>query len=178
MQEIARLRGQIEVLANEVANAQKRQRDYYSDLDARLKKLEPHQETIDGRTAEVMPSEKQQYDSAMELFKGADYKGAAAALQDFVKRYPQSAYAPNAQYWLGNTFFAQGDYSKAISALEVVGATYADSPKAPDAMLNIASSYALLKDKKAAKKALQTLISKYPGSSAAATAKDRLASLK
>lgn len=178
MQEIARLRGQIEVLANELANAQKHQKDYYADLDARLKKLEPRQETIDGRTAEVMPTEKQQYDTAMEQFKSGDYKTAAASLQDFVKRYPQSAYAPNAQYWLGNTYFAQGDYKKAIAALEVVTATYADSPKAPDAMLNIASSYALMKDNKAARKALQQLMSKYPDSSAATTAKARLASLK
>lgn len=178
MQEIARLRGQIEVLANELANAQKHQKDYYADLDARLKKLEPRQETIDGRTAEVMPTEKQQYDVAMDQFKSGDYKTAAASLQDFVKKYPQSAYAPNAQYWLGNTYFAQGEYKKAIAALEVVTSTYNDSPKAPDAMLNIASSYALMKDNKAARKALQQLMSKYPDSSAAATAKARLASLK
>jgi len=47
MQEISRLRGQVEVLANEIANAQKNQKDLYADLDARIKKLEPRQETID-----------------------------------------------------------------------------------------------------------------------------------
>jgi hypothetical protein len=54
------------------------QKDLYADLDARIKKLEPRQETIDGQTAEVLPSEKQAYDSAMELFKSGDYKAAAA----------------------------------------------------------------------------------------------------
>jgi len=178
MQELARLRGQIEVLANEVAKAQNSQKQLYADLDARLKKVEPQQETIDGQTAAVLPTEKTAYESATALFQSGDYKGAAGALQEFVRRYPESAYASNAQYWLGNTYYALGDYKKAIAAQEVVTSTYNTSAKAPDAMLNIASSYALLKDNKNAKKALQQLVSKYPSSSAAQTARDRLASLK
>jgi tol-pal system protein YbgF len=38
--ELNRLRGQIEVLSNDVANAQKRQRDMYVDLDTRLRRIE------------------------------------------------------------------------------------------------------------------------------------------
>jgi tol-pal system protein YbgF len=178
MQEIARLRGQLEVLANQVAISEKHQKDFYADLDTRLKKLEPRAEVIDGRQTEVMPTEKQAYDSAMDLFKTGDYKGAASALQDFVKRFPSSGYAANAQYWLGNSYFAQRDYKNAIAAQEVVATTYRDSAKAPDAMLNIASSYIELKDKKSAKKAFQQLITKFPDSSAAQAAKDRLAALK
>src|SRR5437763_2087967 len=98
MQEIARLRGQLEVLANQIATAQKGQKDLYADLDARIRKIEPRQETIDGQTAEVLPTEKKSYDTAMELFKSGDYKAAATALQDFVRRFPDSAYAANAQY--------------------------------------------------------------------------------
>jgi tol-pal system protein YbgF len=178
MQEIARLRGQIEVLANQVSTIQKQQKDLYADVDLRLKKLEPQQQTIDGRQAEVMPSEKKTYDNAFALFQSGDYKGAADALEDFVKRYPSSAYAANAQYWLGNAYYAQRDYKNAIAAQEVVTTTYKDSPKAPDAMLNIASSYTELKDKKNAKKTLQQLVKNFPDSSAAQAAKDRLASLK
>jgi tol-pal system protein YbgF len=178
MQEIARLRGQIEVLANQVATAQKQQKDLYADIDVRLKKLEPQQQTIDGRQTEVMPTEKKTYDTAMDLFKTGDYKGAADALQDFVKRFPSSAYAANAQYWLGNAYYAQRDYKNAIAAQEVVTTTYKDSAKAPDALLNIASSYTELKDKKNAKKALQQLVKNFPESSAAQAAKDRLATLK
>lgn len=178
MQEIAKLRGQIEVLANQVATAEKHQKDFYADLDARLKKVEPRQEVIDGRQSEVLPTEKKAYDTAFELFRSGDYKAAADALQDFVKRYPSSAYAANAQYWLGNAYYAQRDYKSAIAAQEVVTTTYRDSAKAPDAMLNIASSYVELKDKKNAKKAFQQLVKNFPESSAAQAAKDRLAALK
>ncbi|OON63697.1 tol-pal system protein YbgF [Massilia sp. KIM] len=178
MQELARLRGQIEVLTNEISKAQNGQKQLYADLDARIKKLEPRQETIDGQTAEVMPAEKTAYDNATALFQSGDYKSAAAALQDFVRRYPESAYASNAQYWLGNAYYALGDYKNAIVAQEALTKNYATSAKVPDAMLNIASSYALLKDNKKARAALQQLVSRYPSSTAAQTARDRLASLK
>jgi tol-pal system protein YbgF len=178
MQEIARLRGQLEVLANEVATSQKRQKDFYSDLDARIRNLEPRQVNIDGKEAEVDPGELKSYEAAMTLFKAGDYKVAANALTDFVRRHPASNYASNAQYWLGNAYYAQRDYKNAIAAQEIVATTYKDSAKAPDAMLNIASSYTELKDKKNAKKALQQLVAKYPDSSAASAAKDRLAALK
>ena len=178
MQEIARLRGQLEVLANEVATAQKRQKDFYADLDARITRLEPRQVSIDGKETEVDASELKSYEAAMRLFTAGDYKAAASALAEFVRRHPDSSYAANAQYWLGNAYYAQRDYKSAIASQEIVASTYKDSAKAPDAMLNIASSYTELKDKKSAKKALQQLVAKYPESPAALTAKDRLAALK
>ena len=173
MQEIARLRGQIEVVANDLATAQKRQKDFYTDLDARLRKLEPRQVTIDGQEAAVGVSEQTSYDTAFGVFKSGDYKGAVTALDGFVKRYPESAYAANAQYWLGNAYYAQRDCKSAISAQQVVLKNYPDSPKAPDAMLNIASCYTELKDKPNATKTLNALISRYPDSSAAQAAKER-----
>ena len=178
LSEIARLRGQVEVLSNEVVTIQKRQKELYADLDARLAKLEPQQRTIDGRETEVDPDEQKSHDAAMALFKSGDYKGAASGLAEFVRRYPQSGYAALAQYWLGNAYYAQRDYKNAIAAQQVVSTTYRDSSKAPDAMLNIASSHVELKDKKAARKAFQDLVKQYPDSPAAQTAKERLATLK
>lgn len=57
-QEIARLRGQVEMLANELANEQRRQKDFYNDLDARLRKVEPQRMTVDGTDVEVAPNEQ------------------------------------------------------------------------------------------------------------------------
>lgn len=177
-QEIQKLRGQIEVLTNELANTQQRQKDFYVDLDNRLRKMEPQKTTIDGKEATIQPGEQNVYDAALALFKGGDYRGAAAAFVDFLRRYPQSGYAASAQYWLGNAYYAQRDYRNAINAQQLVVKNYPDSPKVPDAMLNIASCYIELKDKAAAKKMLQNLISTYGDSQAAETAKERLATLK
>jgi tol-pal system protein YbgF len=177
-QEIARLNGQIEVLTNELSNAQQRQKDFYTDLDNRLRKLEPQSVNVDGQDALVGQTEQRAYDDALALFKSGDYKKAGAAFTDFVQRYPQSAYAPSAQYWVGNALYAQRDYRNAINAQQSLLKKYADNPKAADAMLNIASSYMELKDRPAAKKTLESLVAKYPNTPAAQTAKERLANFK
>jgi tol-pal system protein YbgF len=177
-QEIARLNGQIEVLSNEVTNAQQRQKDFYVDLDNRLRKLEPQVVTVDGEQATVQQSEQRSYDDALALFKSGDYKKSAAAFTDFVQRYPQSAYAPSAQYWVGNALYAQRDYRNAIAAQQALLKKYPDNPKAADALLNIASSYTELKDRAAAKKTLESLVAKYPNAPSAQTARERLANFK
>ena len=177
-QEIAKLRGQVEVLTNDLANEQRRQKDFYGDLDGRLRKLEPQKITVDGKEANIEPSEQKAYDTALAVFKAGDYKGAGAAFFDFLRRYPQSGYAASAQYWLGNSYYAQRDYKNAINAQQAVVKNYPDSPKASDALLNIASCYTELKDKSAAKRTLESLIAKYPDTPAAQTAKERLSSTR
>ncbi len=177
-QEVMRLNGKIEVMQNELANAQQRQKDFYVDLDNRMRKLEPQQVQVDGQDAMVQQSEQRTYDEALAQFRNGDYKGAGAAFSAFIQRYPQSAYAPSAQYWIGNALYAQRDYRNAISAQQALIKKYPDNPKAADAMLNIASSYNELKDKPAAKKTLETLVAKYPNTPSAQTARERLANFK
>ena len=115
-QEIAKLRGQVEVLTNELANTQQRQKDFYVDLDARLRKLEPQQVTVDGKEVSVEPTEQKSYDAALAQFKAGDYRRRRRP------RSPSSSGAirnpaslPSAQYWLGNAYYAQRDYRNAIS---------------------------------------------------------------
>jgi tol-pal system protein YbgF len=177
-QEIARLRGQIEVLTNQLSDTQQRQKDFYVDLDTRMRKLEPQQVNLDGKSFNVDQTEQKTYDSAVGYFKNGDYKGAVAALADFLKRYPQSGYAPSAQYFLGNAYYAVSDYKNAIATEQAMIRSYPDNPKIPDAQLTIASAYTDLKDKAAAKKMLSAIISQHPDAPAAQTAKERLASLK
>ena len=175
-QEIARMRGQIEVLTNEVENTAKRQRDFYVDLDGRVRRLEapPAPEKPKGPTAE----EQKAYEAGLNLVKAANYKGAIEAFGGFLKTYPQSTLAPSAQYWIGNSLFALRDYKGAITAQQHVVDTWPDDPKAPDAMLNISSAQTDLKDVRAARATLDALIKKYPQSEAAATARQRLPRLR
>jgi len=177
-QEISRLNGQIEVLSNEVQNLQQRQKDFYVDLDNRLRKLEPQVVAVDGKDAMVGQSEQSAYDNALALFKAGDYKKSGSSFADFIQRYPESAYAPSAQYWIGNAYYAQRDYKNAIAAQQALLKKYPDNPKAADALLNIASSQVELKDRPAAKKTLESLVAKFPNAPAAQTAKERLANFK
>jgi tol-pal system protein YbgF len=173
-QEIARLRGQVEALANEVATLQKRSRDLYTDLDTRLKKFEPSSVTIDGKASTVDRSEQAAYDAALGQFRGGDFRGSITGFQQFITRYPSSGYAPAAQYFIGSAYFALKDYKSSITANRVVVDRYRDSPRAPEALLSIADSQLQMADKKSANQTLTRVIKEYPDSEAAALARERL----
>jgi tol-pal system protein YbgF len=176
--EIAKLRGQLEVLSNDVNDNQRRQKDFYVDLDNRLRKLEPQKVVVDGKEAQVDQSEQKSYENAMAVFQSGDYPNAANALNTFVQVYAHSVYVPNAMYSLGIAYYAEKDYKEAVNTFQALLKTYPDHVKAPDAMLNIASCYAEQKDKVQTKKWLQNLRTLYPDSTAAKTAGDRLNVLK
>lgn len=173
-QEMANLRGQIEVLNSRMDQAEKRQKDFYADLDARLRKFE--QAENDKQSAvQAAAAEQQAYEAGLGQFKANNYGAAVQSLQSFLTTYPQSNLAPSAQYWLGNAYYALRDYKSSIAAQEKVVANWPDSPKAPDAMLNIASSQSELGNAAASKKTLQNVLARYPNSPAAEQAKQRLA---
>ena len=173
-QEIARLRGQIEGLNNEVVTLQKRNKDLYTDLDARLKKMEPSTVTVDGKSAAVDRSEQAAYEAALAQFRASDFKGALAGFQQFVARYPQSPYVPVAHYWIGSAHYALKEYKSAIAAQQILVDRYSDSTRAPDALLSIAESQLQLGDKRSANRTLGRVIKDYPDSDAAKVARERL----
>src|SRR6185503_3623334 len=86
--EIARMRGQIEVLANQNETAERRQKDLYLDIDTRLRKLEqakeqqaaaPEKPPAGGE--EPTPAETRAYQAALDQFKLGNYALAVAAMQ-------------------------------------------------------------------------------------------------
>lgn len=178
--EIAKLRGQIEVLTNEVDITQKRQKDFYVDLDNRLRKLETRAAEAAAKPAEEQPPKPdavaitRQYEAALDLFKQSRYKDALAAFEAFLKAHPGDGLAPSAQYWLGNSHYALRDCKKAIDAQKVVVDKWPDNAKVPDAWLAIATCQQDLGETRNARKSLETVVAKYPDSPAAAKAKQRL----
>ena len=183
-EEIARLRGQIETLSYELEQARKRQQDFYLDLDSRLRRLEPHSTSTfptgeSGNAAQPVPqaapgAESAEYDAALELFRNGKYPAAAKAFKTFVEQHPDSALAPNAQFWLGNAWYAQRNCTKAIEAQSFVVSRYPQSDKAPDALLAIASCQQELGNSKGATQSWQQLLEKYPSAPAADKARERL----
>ena len=173
-QDNARLRGQLETLTNEVATLQKRNRDLYTDLDARLKKMEPQSVTVDGRTAAVDRTELAAYEVPLAQFRAGDFKGSLPGFQQFVARYPASAYAPAAQYWIGSAHYALKDYKSAIAAHRTLTERYADSPRVPDALLSMAESQVQLGDRKSANATLTRIIKEFPETEAGKIARERL----
>ncbi|HUJ88136.1 MAG TPA: tol-pal system protein YbgF [Burkholderiales bacterium] len=183
--DLANLRGQVEVLTNQIQTAEKRQKDLYLDIDTRLRKLEQAREQAAAAgtppatgEAPATPAETKAYEAALNQFKLGNYPLAISAFEGFLVTYPSSSLAPSAQYWIGNAYYAQRDYRKAISSQQKLLAAWPDSSKVPDAMLNIASSQDAGGDRSGARKTLEDLLAKYPASPAAASAKQRLQGLR
>lgn len=185
--EISRLRGQIETLTYENEQNKKRQQDLYLDLDSRLRKLEPAHATTEPATSGTehgsaapqassgdTAAESKAYEAALTLFKEGKYSEAGTALEAFVKNHPDSALAPNAQFWLGNAWFAQKDCKKAIDSQLVVVNRWPNANKAPDALLAIANCQKSWGNTQAAKRTLETLLEKYPDSQVAPQARQKL----
>ncbi|MEO8676395.1 MAG: tol-pal system protein YbgF, partial [Casimicrobiaceae bacterium] len=177
--DVAKLRGQIEVLTYEQEQQQKRQRDLYVDLDSRLRKLEsgPAPAATGGDVpppvaagvpppipASAATNEQRAYDIALDQFKAGSYAAAVAGFSAFVKTFPKSSLAPSAQYWIGNAQYAQRDFRGAIATQRQLIAAYPDSLKVPDAMLNIATAQLDLGETAASKRTLEDLVAKFPKS--------------
>jgi len=175
--DIAKLRGVSEQLANDLATKQKHDRELFSDFDQRLRKVEPQSVTVDGRTAPVDHDEQAAYDSALALFRGSDYRSAINSLRAFLARYPQSVYAPAAQFWLGSSLYAVKDFAGAVAAQQALLERFPDSPRAAEALLNLGASQLELNDRKSARQSFSRIVSDYPDSEAARLARERLASL-
>lgn len=111
------------------------------------------------------------YEAALDLFKAGRYKDAASAFNQFDQNYGASEQAPNAQFWLGNSYYALGDCVQVIISQQKLLAKWPNSSRAPDAMGSIAACQAEMGQKAEAQKTLRDLVARYPESKAAATAK-------
>lgn len=185
-QDIAKLRGQIEVLTYELESAQKRQKDFYVDLDDRLRKLETSTQEQQAKAAAAAAAtnaapksdpaeESREYEAALTLLKSGKYRDAGNAFEGFVNKHPDSQFLASANYWAGSAFYQARDYAKANTYFGKVASGWPNDVRAPDAMLGLANTQADGGDAKAARATLQSLVSKYPSSNAAQVAKQRLA---
>jgi len=123
-------------------------------------------------------AESRSYEGALALFRDAKYTDAIAGFKNFLKTYPVSTLAANAQYWIGYSYYALKDYKTSLAHQQKLVATYPDSPKVPDALLNVATNQIELDDMAAARKTLKDLVAKHPGTPAAKLAARRLAAIK
>ena len=183
--DVSKLRGENEQLLRvlsetqrQVADLQRQQKDSTQVVEERLRKFEPVKVSVDGREFTAEPSEKRDYESALAIFRKGEFAAAQLAFVDFLKRNPQTGYAPSALFWLGNAQYATRDYKEAITNFRSLLTLAPDHVRAPESVLSIANCQVELKDNKAAKKTLEDLIKGYPQSEAAVAAKDRLTRLK
>lgn len=178
--EVAKLRGQVELLTFEQEQSGKRQKDFYVDLDARLRKLETAAIENAAKAAQQAPkpdpaNEMKDFEASLTLFKEGKFIEAADGFHAFLKAWPGSNLAPNAYYWGGNAHFQLREWARATELYQGLIAKWPEDAKTPDALLKLADAQQESGDPKTARKTLETLVAQYQATPAAAQAKQRLA---
>jgi tol-pal system protein YbgF len=194
--QISRQQGVIEELQNQVARMKQESLERYQDLDRRIGSgvapaATPENSSAGGdasaaagaaagagaAAAAQAPAassepgdpakEKLYYDAAFDLIKAKDFDKASQAFAAFLRKYPNSQYAGNAQYWLGEVNLAKGDLQGAGQAFAKVSQLYPKHAKVPDSLYKLADVERRLGHTDKVKGILQQVVSQYPGTSAA-----------
>ena len=121
---------------------------------------------------------KAQYDQAFADLKALRYDRSAQKFSNFLNNHPDSEYADNAQYWLGESFYAVGNYGQALEAFDRLLDRYPDSPKAKDALLKIGYTHYEMENWQQARAALERARQEHPDSTVARLANSRLRTMR
>ncbi len=191
--QLSQQQGTIEVLQNQVNQLKQEGLERYQDLDRRIGTGVTPAATPDNSSAGGAPSaaaggaaagaaaaapaassepgdpakEKLYYDAAFDLIKAKDFDKASQAFTAFLRKYPNSQYAGNAQYWLGEVNLAKGDLQGAGQAFAKVSQLYPKHAKVPDSLYKLADVERRLGHTDKVKGILQQVVAQYPGTSAA-----------
>ena len=202
--QLRQMQGQIEELQHQLQQLDDKSKAQYIDLDSRLTRIEqggagaaapaasattasPAGQVAAGgqsgpasagSTAPLSAADNEAaqaaYGVAFKSIRNGDYAASAREFRAFVQQYPDHPLAPNAWYWLGESYYVTTNYPVALDAFKHVVNQFPDSEKAPDALLKVGFTELELKQDAKGKAALSSVISKYPGSSAAQLAQERL----
>jgi tol-pal system protein YbgF len=183
---VAELQGSTEEIQYNASTTYERQRELYADLDARIQGLESKLQargSVSVLEGGPLPpgqlpvpggSDRDNYQAAFELLKEQRYEPAALAFQQFLKTYPDSELADNAQYWLAESYYVTQKFEQALSSFKTVINEYPRSRKVPDALLKMGYCNYELERWDAARAALSKVRADYPETTAARLAGQRL----
>ena len=203
--EVQALRGQVEQLQNDNAALREGSDNRYKDLDGRLQRVEttpgpapplsaapssrpPSPSATPGPVNRIPPGasappvaagdERAAYDSAFASLRAGDYVASARGFKAYLDAFPGGALAPNALYWLGESYYVTQNYPIALQSFDTLLQRFPDSGKAPDALLKRGFSQIELGQSGPGQQTLNRVISDYPGSDAARLAAGKLRTLQ
>ena len=189
-QELAELKGELEVATHNIETTQQRQKDLYTDTDTRLRKIESNATTSATvanpsiasasasasapAVATVEEKDVVAFSEAESLSKSAKHREAFAAFDLFLKEHPTSRLVPDALYNMGYSQFSLKNYKSSIATQQKLVVMHPESVKVPDALYNMANSQIQISQIANAKKTLKDLIDKHPTAEIIPSAQKRL----
>jgi tol-pal system protein YbgF len=132
----------------------------------------------DASTIARSGDERGAYNIAFDALKAGRYADAARAFQSFLDAYPDGVFAPNALYWLGESYYVTQNYALAQEQFEILLDRHPTHDKAAGALLKVGLCQYGLRQLDEAEATLLRVTERYPGTEAARTADDRLRAIQ
>lgn len=202
-EELRSLRAQLEELQHAQEQARDTARVQYLDLDGRVERLEggapasstpavstpraaapaapvERPPTVHGDAGSLAQSadEAGAYRAAFALLQNGQYAEASRAFDAFLQRWPSGTYAPNAVYWLGESYYVTQNYAFALEQFQALRQQWPTHDKASGALLKAGMAHQGLRQMVQAERDYRAVIADYPGSDVARIAGDRLRALR
>ncbi len=118
------------------------------------------------------------YESALGQFQQGELNLAIEAFKLYLTKYPDSTYAPDALFYLGESLFSKRKYTQAMENYRRLLVKFPDSEKAPEALYKLGMCFLRLNDVNSAKDAFSRVVQSYPYSEAARSAEAELKKLE
>jgi tol-pal system protein YbgF len=118
------------------------------------------------------------YQTAMQQYRRGAYGTARSGLQAFLQRYPDNQLAPDAQYYIGETYAQQSQPEKALDAYARVLQLFPNSRRAPAALYKSGLLEVQRGNVQDARTYFSRVVRGYPDSDEAGLARQQLAKLK
>jgi tol-pal system protein YbgF len=168
-------------VAQLTGQSQQRLTELRTRLEARGAQMEAAPSPVPGDSARPVPdggtaSADQMYEASLAQLRRGSLSTARLGLREMLRLHPTSERAPDALYFIGQSFAAENPDSAAAYYRQVVD-KHATSPRAASALYNLGLLAERRKDTAGARDAYQRVAEKYPQSDEAALARDRLKAL-
>jgi len=160
------------------------------DLESRLQKIEQYlgiekkeqsslvapksEESAESAKPAVVTEDALLLKEGLERLAKNSFAPSRESFTALLKKYPASALADQAQFYLAGSFFSEKWYEKAILEYQVVIAKYTKSSKRPAALFKQAIAFEKIGDEVNAKARFKTLVNVYPKAPEAALARKKI----
>jgi len=122
-------------------------------------------------------SPERMYTSAMSDYASGSYAAAVQGFQEFLKAFPTSTRADDAQQYIGEAEFSQNHFAEAIAAYNLVIQNYPKGDQVPWAYFKRGLAQSRLGQTANARVSFETVVKQFPETEASVMALSRLQSL-
>ncbi len=114
------------------------------------------------------------WDRVYGTYTSGQFNLAVDGFQSYIRAFPTSPRAAEAQLYIGHSYYNAGKYAEAAAALQKTVADYPQSAVMPEAYYKLGLTYEALKQNDQARRALETVVKNYSNTATAQLASQAL----